>query len=197
MYSNDTDFPPNADAIMARICKDTLKIYSNSVWTIDESAQIISNIDPNAFNQCNADHFELIAHLLDGSIAAGEIKPIIDKPKILLKPLEVLEWAMNKDKKQSSDVRVFKLSDEALKWYSEQKKTKELTKPEREKLLTLVYGMAKDKYNYDPDNNRNEATGTGRHSIQAGLSRQGLTIDEGTIKKYLDEAKELFAEKNE
>jgi len=64
---------------------------------------------------------------------------------------------------------------------------------ERNSLLKLVLGMAIKKYNYDPNSSRNNATGTNSGSIHADLEKCGINIDKDTIRKYLNEAKELIS----
>ena len=58
----------------------------------------------------------------------------------------------------------------------------------RESLLTIIVGMAVDKYGFDPHQKRNTAT----RSIQESVLALGLSLDEDTIRKYLKEAAELI-----
>ncbi len=67
----------------------------------------------------------------------------------------------------------------------------EVTELERNTMLKLIIGMAIDAYGYSPDKSRNEATGTNKGSIRAGLETRGIFVDDDTIRKYLNEAKEL------
>ena len=67
-----------------------------------------------------------------------------------------------------------------------------LTETERGKLLAMVLGMAIDAYGYDPANTRNAATGTNHGGIAAGLAKAGLSADPKTIRKYLEEAANLY-----
>jgi hypothetical protein len=66
--------------------------------------------------------------------------------------------------------------------------------PEKEKniMLKLIIGMAIDKYGYNPDSLRNKATGENSGSIKAALDFHGIKIDADTIRKYLNDAKELL-----
>ncbi|MDP6725377.1 MAG: hypothetical protein QF536_09335 [Arenicellales bacterium] len=59
-------------------------------------------------------------------------------------------------------------------------------------LLKMVLGMAVNTYKYDPDANRNSATGGNAGSISADLQSVGLTIDADTVRKYLNEAADRF-----
>lgn len=61
---------------------------------------------------------------------------------------------------------------------------------ERESLLKLILGMAIKGYSYDP-----KATKSTQISEIAGdLQLAGLALDEDTVRKYLNEAKALFAD---
>ncbi len=55
---------------------------------------------------------------------------------------------------------------------------------ERNQLLKMVLGMAINTYRYDPAAKRNEAT----KQIVDDLSKIGISIDDGTVLKYLKEA---------
>ena len=52
--------------------------------------------------------------------------------------------------------------------------------------------MAIDAYGYKPEEKRNTATGENNGGICAALQKSGLSVSNGTIKKYLDEAKEFL-----
>ena len=67
----------------------------------------------------------------------------------------------------------------------------ELTSRERESLLQLLIGMAIKGYVYDPNASR---TNTAKE-IANDLQLAGLSLDEDTIRKYLNEAKALFSDK--
>lgn len=64
----------------------------------------------------------------------------------------------------------------------------DLSETERNTMLKLIIGMAIDAYGYDPDGKKNPATGNNNGSIKAALEKLGLSADEKTIKKYLNEA---------
>lgn len=64
---------------------------------------------------------------------------------------------------------------------------------ERQSLLSLVIGMAKMGYRYDPSKVRNDAVG----EIQADLDSCGVGLDSKTIRSYLKEASALLPEINE
>ena len=67
-----------------------------------------------------------------------------------------------------------------------------MNKKERNTMLRLIIGMAIDAYGYNPDNNKNSATGSNKNSISSKLQQHGINIDNDTIGKYLKEAKELL-----
>ena len=72
------------------------------------------------------------------------------------------------------------------------KRTNSLSILEKNSLLTIILGMAMDKYKYDPNKSRNDATGDKNGSISAGLQKQSLSMDSDTIRKYLKESHELL-----
>ena len=61
-----------------------------------------------------------------------------------------------------------------------------LRSKERDSLLKLVIGMAVDAYGYDPKASRSPAP----REIAGHLEGRGLKIDEDTVRKWLNEAKE-------
>lgn len=68
----------------------------------------------------------------------------------------------------------------------------EAVQRERNTLLKIVLGMARDAYGYDPSaGKKNPATGKGPDSIHAALLRFGLEVSDDSIRKYLREAEEL------
>lgn len=75
---------------------------------------------------------------------------------------------------------------------STKNKTSTIDATERHTMLKLIIGMAMDAYRYDPTASRNSATGEKNGSIKAVLELKGISIDADTIRKYLDEAKELL-----
>ena len=68
------------------------------------------------------------------------------------------------------------------------KAAKDLPPRERETVLKLILGMAVAFYGYDPRAGRSLAIS----QIQSDLALKGVKIDDGTIRKYLDEAKALW-----
>ncbi len=70
--------------------------------------------------------------------------------------------------------------------------TKSLTETERQSMLKLIIGMAMDAYSYNPKSSKNKATGENNSSINAALDRLGINVDADTIRKYLNEAKDLL-----
>jgi hypothetical protein len=73
-----------------------------------------------------------------------------------------------------------------------QKQKTDLAERERATLLKIILGMAIDKYGYRPEEEKNPATGTNRNSIYEGLEKAGLSVNDDTIRKYLNEAKSLY-----
>jgi DNA repair exonuclease SbcCD ATPase subunit len=70
----------------------------------------------------------------------------------------------------------------------QEKVAKDLPPRERETVLKLIIGMAVAFYGYDPQSARNSAIG----QIRSDLALKGIKMDDGTIRKYLDEAKVLW-----
>lgn len=69
-----------------------------------------------------------------------------------------------------------------------------MNETEKATLLKLILGMAMGAYRYDPNDLRSTATGNNNGSIKADLEKFGLSIDEGTIRKYLKMAKAMYPE---
>ena len=69
-----------------------------------------------------------------------------------------------------------------------------ITEKERPQVLQMLLGMAMDAYNYIPGATKNVATGSKHGSIRAALQSKGLDVTEDTIRKYLNEAVEMFPE---
>lgn len=69
---------------------------------------------------------------------------------------------------------------------------KKLNETERNTMLKLIIGMAIDAYGYEPDKSRNDLTGNNKNSLSAKMQTHGITISDDTIRKYLNEAKELI-----
>ncbi|MDP1573600.1 MAG: hypothetical protein Q8L78_01510 [Coxiellaceae bacterium] len=67
-----------------------------------------------------------------------------------------------------------------------------LSKTERKKMYAILLAMAVEKYEYDPTLPKNKATGTNNHSIRASTESIGHSIDDQTIKNYLEKAVELL-----
>ena len=67
---------------------------------------------------------------------------------------------------------------------------------ERNKMLGVILAMAMDKYGYNPKDKTNKATGKSstRGSIAYGASELGINVNEGTVKKYLDQGYDLYRE---
>ncbi|MEI6534777.1 MAG: hypothetical protein WCN98_05505 [Verrucomicrobiaceae bacterium] len=68
------------------------------------------------------------------------------------------------------------------------KSERALSTRERTSLLTLVIGMAIKGYTYDPASPRNKAI----PEIASDLNELGLSLDQDTVRKYLNEGKELL-----
>ena len=66
--------------------------------------------------------------------------------------------------------------------------SKTLSTRERESLLKLIIGMAIAGYSYNPSAKRNDAVA----DITNDLEKLGIELSDDTIRKYLNEAKELL-----
>lgn len=129
------------------------------------------------------------------------------------KPINFLKWAKQIELSYPPELERILLREEgaAVDWkarfnaevlaHSQSKKLLEETKAlstadgpkpgnirERESLLKLVIGMAIKGYSYKPNANRNAATS----EITADLRSCGIELDEDTVRKYLQEARELL-----
>lgn len=65
--------------------------------------------------------------------------------------------------------------------------TDPLRSDERLSLLKMIRGIAVEKYAYDPDKKRNSAA----RDITSDVEKQGFKIDDGTVRKWLDQAFDL------
>ncbi|MBI2791139.1 MAG: hypothetical protein HYX61_04195 [Gammaproteobacteria bacterium] len=59
---------------------------------------------------------------------------------------------------------------------------------ERSTMLKMILGMAMAAYNFNPEERRNEATGSKKGSIKADIEKMGFDITEDTVRKYLNAA---------
>lgn len=109
-----------------------------------------------------------------------------DKPIFYIVPHEDNILELNNDTCAKSDKSSFTKFTNSNK-HNDDEDTK-LTSTTREKMLTLIIGMAIDGYQYQPKNNRNELTGDGRNSLTTRLQLLGLDVDADTIRSYLKEA---------
>ncbi len=64
---------------------------------------------------------------------------------------------------------------------------------EKNKMLSVIYGMAVKKYGYNSKSQRNAATGTNTGSISEDLAEMGIDVGSDTIRKYLKEASALYS----
>ena len=66
-----------------------------------------------------------------------------------------------------------------------------ISETERNSMLKLIIGMAIDAYGYDPESNRNSATGD-KNGISAKIKTRGISLGDDTIRDFLKEAKNLY-----
>ena len=59
---------------------------------------------------------------------------------------------------------------------------------ERDTLLKLIIGMARDSYNYDPKLNRSSVP----QEISNDLAKHGISMDVDTVRKWLKQAAEFL-----
>jgi hypothetical protein len=64
-------------------------------------------------------------------------------------------------------------------------------KSERDKMLTLILGMAVDAYGYDISKSRNNASGSNKFGISEKIRSRGYNVSNDVIQNYLKEAKIL------
>ena len=55
-------------------------------------------------------------------------------------------------------------------------------------MMKMIVGMAIERYGYDPTGKRNTATS----QIQSDLDKQGIGLDDETIRKHLRNAKKYL-----
>jgi hypothetical protein len=92
----------------------------------------------------------------------------------------VEEWGDDPSGWQSPPVRAVNRSPANLD-------EKPLHTKERESLLKMVIGMAMKGYSYDPSTARSDVPG----QIVSDLAELGLKIDEGTVRKFLKQGRDL------
>lgn len=93
----------------------------------------------------------------------------------------------------SGNIDAFVLADFILNNKRDtQKELDHLGQSERVSLLKMVLGMAISAYDYKPGLKRNAATGDNKRSISADLSRAGLSLKPESVRKYINEAEDLF-----
>lgn len=76
--------------------------------------------------------------------------------------------------------------------YDNDDKDTELTSTTREKMLSLIIGMAIIGFGYDPKENRQILSGKNNTSLTEKLQCLGLKVSADTIRKYLTEAKQYL-----
>lgn len=85
------------------------------------------------------------------------------------------------------EARIRELEDQISEFAA--KPERALSARERRSLLTLVIGMAVNGYAYDPAASKSSVA----PEIASDLHKLGLSLDVDTIRKYLNESKELLA----
>lgn len=116
-----------------------------------------------------------------------------------LPTLDELPAIAQKARNQYSDVKISEvrlvIKHEALMSLTKKligsKANTNQSETERTKMLQLIIGMAIDAYGYKPDSTRNSATGD-KNGISAKLQKHNIDINDDTIRKYLNEAKNLI-----
>ncbi|PJD93237.1 MAG: hypothetical protein CK424_03360 [Legionella sp.] len=152
----------NIYAVSTRIKVELIRLYTGQIQYIKMNSPdkvIIRIIDINTTN---------------------DFYPIPPYDEILVRDGKAIKTSID-------DLRVY-ISD-LDKHLSSTKEKEKIHEGERETSQRLILGMAMDKYNYDPYSESNKATGNGKESIAYGLDKQGLSLSDDTIRKYLNAAK--------
>jgi len=173
-------------------------------WTITEVMRLFTT-DPEKV--CR------LYDLIESSLKAGKLKPSrYDRPNqyhnngeywYYYDPFTIVHWAIVKGimipdilidwhdqqlkPKQATQLESVQTNQPGID-VSEQSEEKPLTESERTSLLKIILGMAMDSYKYDPDADKNTATGSNTGSIKTALQNYGLDAANKTISKYLREA---------
>ena len=100
-------------------------------------------------------------------------------------PLENLKFLYDELKQRYDDLL---LELEESRDNAKPPSEKSLRTRERNSLLTLVAGVTKEQYNFDPSSPYNQAAS----QIVSDLANHGLKMDQGTVLKWLREAAELL-----
>ena len=185
-------------------------------WTLDEAIALSLGRDPNKVNSKNIDskfskfkfttEYKKRFELAERARFVGELGHFNA-------PRNFLAWAKRTGLSYHPelDVILMRNTDAAVDWKArhdaeaaahaaskaelERVRTalaandaKPLGQRERESLLKLVIGLAIDAYGYDPHAFRSPIT----KEISDILARRGIPLDEDTVRKYLQAAKELL-----
>lgn len=131
---------------------------------------------------------ELIRAVCSGTIRAAKLDSPDNKqnvtPETLVLTSDVKRYLGGKIESNNSDA--------VTSGDAETEPTNVLHDTERKSMLKLIIGMAIDAYGYDPESQRNEATGANKNSIKAKLEAKGISMNDDTIRKYLNEAKAVL-----
>ncbi|MBI2785577.1 MAG: hypothetical protein HYX60_04425 [Legionella longbeachae] len=95
-------------------------------------------------------------------------------------PIDLLKWAIKKQ---------FNLPNDFTSILN--KRPDQFHESERECVYGMLIGMAMRKYNYDPNAQRNAATGGKNNSIKVDLEHKGIPIDEETVRFHFNAAYEM------
>lgn len=163
-------------------------------WNMTEAALLIDGKDPlehksNGPSVRNGDHGYESAYkiwdafhrtnwktLFGGEAKKGRLPPrwvlSVAKKKGFDVPLELLQHLQPSGDESNAPEQTLRASADTK---------------ERNTMLKLILGLAHAGFNVDLDGNRN----TKAKQMREALERCGLGVDDSTIKKYLDEARQL------
>lgn len=143
--------------------------------------------DSHRYNHIGRTRIEVLLYR-EGEIKGDSFALLITDQDGVPAPMKIEKGMDTYDFYCGNALRIFVNEDDApLKPQSESQKSKE-----RNNMLKLIYGMARHAYQYDPDSQRNTATGGNKNSISATISEYGIDISDDTIRKFLKEAKSLI-----
>ena len=199
---------------------EVFEFYSRAeYWSLGEAAALINERNPKVITH---DHIEndnsrtAISKALKGTLELLDRAERIGTLNRLNRPLDLIQWTMLKDIQMPSRLveltlargkNFYDIQAENTKLKAEitqlellltpkpiseikQQTEKPIGTRERSTLLKLFIGLALSNYGLDPkSSDQIKAT-----EIKSDLDLKGINFDDGTIRKYLDEAKQLLSD---
>lgn len=141
-----------------------VKQYASGYYVKDSNSGIVSSDD----------EMSLTNRYLYDSAKLNEIKIYRDAPD-KVKPREFMNWASGFDMGFSNQITAEPIKDMSS-----------MKSKEKETLLKILLGLALTNYEFNPQASRNSTA----REIKDDLLLHGISVDEDTVRKWLNESKE-------